>query len=172
MILALQDNPLVQPDPGLFIWTILTFLVLLWGLKRFAWGPLLQALDRRSQTIAKAVDDAERARVEVERVKQESAKILAQSRVEAEAIIMRTRADASQFREELKQQAKADAAAILAKAEREIQLESRRAIEEVRREAIDLSVAIASKLLRRNVTKEDNQALIDDTIKQLDTTKH
>jgi len=167
-----MDNPLTQVDPGLFIWTILTFLVLLFLLSKFAWRPLLAALDRRNQLIAKAVDDAEHTRQELERVKQESSQILAQARVDADGIVTRTRADANQLREELKQQARTEAEAITAKAGREIEFETRRAVEQVRREAVDLSVAIASKLLRRNVSREDNQALIDDTIKQLDTTKH
>jgi len=165
-------NPLVQPDPGLFIWTIITFLVLLFLLSKFAWRPLLAALDHRNQLIAKAVDDAEKTRQELERVKQESAQILQQARVEADGIVTRTRSDANQLREELRQQARTEAEAITAKAGREIEFETRRAVEQVRREAVDLSVAIASKLLRRNVSREDNQALIDDTIKQLDTTKH
>ena len=55
-------NPLVQPDPGLFIWTILTFLVLVALLARFAWRPLLDALERRQETIARALEDAQRAR--------------------------------------------------------------------------------------------------------------
>jgi F-type H+-transporting ATPase subunit b len=167
-----MDNPLVQVDPGLFIWTIATFVVLLILLSKFAWKPLLAALDRRNQLIAKAVDDAERTRQELERVKQESAQILQQARVEADAIVTRTRSDANQLREELRQQARTEAEAITAKAGREIEFETRRAVEQVRREAVDLSVAIASKLLRRNVSREDNQALIDDTIKQLDTTQH
>ena len=167
-----MDNPLVQVDPGLFIWTIVTFLVLLFLLSRFAWRPLLVALDRRNQLIAKAVDDAERTRQELERVKQESAQILQQARVEADGIVTRTRSYANQLREELRQQARTEAEAITAKAGREIEFETRRAVEQVRREAVDLSVAIASKLLRRNVSREDNQALIDDTIKQLDTTQH
>jgi len=167
-----MDNPLVQVDPGLFIWTIVTFLVLLFLLSKFAWRPLLAALDRRNQLIAKAVDDAEKTRQELERVKQESAQILQQARVDADGIVTRTRSDANQLREELRQQARTEAEAITAKAGREIEFETRRAIEQVRREAVDLSVAIASKLLRRNVSREDNQALIDDTIKQLDTTKH
>jgi len=166
----MQDNPLVLVDPGLFIWTMITFLVLLFLLSKFAWRPLLAALDRRNQLIAKAVDDAEKTRQELERVKQESAQILQQARVEADGIVTRTRSDANQLREELRQQARTEAEAITAKAGREIEFETRRAVEQVRREAVDLSVAIASKLLRRNVSREDNQALIDDTIKQLDTT--
>ena len=167
-----MGNPLTQPDPGLFIWTILTFLLLVGLLARFAWRPLLQALEKRSQMIAKALDDAAQAKAELEQVQKESAKILAAARVEAEAVVTRTRADAQQLREELRQKAMADAGAIMQKAEREIQFETSRAIEQVRREAVELSVAIASKLLSRTITKEDNQALIEDTLKQLETIKH
>ena len=166
------NNPLVQPDPGLFIWTILTFLVLVALLTRFAWKPLLAALEARRQLIAKAVDDAERTRKELERVQQESLGILAKTRVEAEGILSRSRADADAFREEMRQKAIVDAAAIVKRAEKEIQLETNRAVEQLRRESVDLSLAIATKLLQRNVTKDDNVALIDETIKQIDTMKH
>lgn len=167
-----MDNPLVQPDPGLFIWTILTFLVLVGLLTKFAWKPLLAALEARRALIAKAIDDAERTKKELERVQQESLGILTKARVEAESIVSRSRADAEALREEMRQKAIGDAAAIVKRAEREIQLETNRAIEQLRRESIDLSVAIATKLLQRNVTKDDNVALIDETIKQIDTMKH
>ena len=167
-----MNNPLVQPDPGLFIWTILTFLVLVALLAKFAWRPLLAALERRQQMIAKAVEDAERARVELERVKQDAAKVVADARVEGEAIIQRSRAAADRLGEELRQKAAAEAQGILTKDEREIQLETTRAIAQVRREAVELSVAIASKILHRAVSKEDNLTLIEDAIRQIDATKH
>ncbi len=84
----------------------------------------------------------------------------------------RSRAAADRLGEELRQKASAEAAGILKKAEREIQLETTRAIEQVRREAVELSVAIASKILHRNVSAEDNRALIEDSLRQLDTTRH
>ena len=87
-------NPLVQPDPGLFIWTIVTFLVLLALLAKFAWRPLLEALDKRQESIRKSLDDAQRARQELEQIHQESKRILGQARTEAEAIVATTRADA------------------------------------------------------------------------------
>lgn len=169
-----MDNPLVTPDPGLFIWTIITFVVLVSLLAKFAWGPLLAALDRREKLIAKAIDDAEKAKADLERVRQDAAKILTDARVEGEAIVTRSRAAADRLGEELRQKAAAEAQGILKKAEREIQLETTRAIEQVRREAVELSVAIASKILHRNVSAEDNRALIDDTLRQLDTdtTRH
>jgi F-type H+-transporting ATPase subunit b len=162
-------NPLVQPDPGLFVWTILTFLILVALLARFAWRPLLQALERRQATIAQSLEDAQRARQELERLQRESAKIMAQARAEAESILARSRADAEALREELKQKARTEAAAIVKNAERQIQLETARAVQQIRHEAVDLSVAIASKILRRQVTREDNEALIQEALKRVES---
>ncbi len=162
-----MNNPLVQVDPGLYVWTILTFLVLLTLLAKFAWGPLLQALAAREETIRKALADAEKARQELERLNQESEAIIRQARVEAESIVGASRADAERLRAELREKARAEADGILKNAERQIQLETARALEQIRREAADISVAIASKLLQRNITKEDNERLIEDALKQL-----
>jgi len=167
-----MDNPLVQPDPGLFIWTILTFLVLLWLLAKFAWRPLLQALEARQQLIQKSLEDAQAARRELERVSQESAQILRESRVQAEAIIAQSRSDAERLREEMKQKAKAESDTIVRNAERQIQLETGRALQQIRHEAADLSVLIASKLIQRNLSKEDNERLIDDALAQVEGLKH
>ena len=164
-----MDNPLVQPDPGLFIWTILTFLVLVALLARFAWRPLLEALERRQATIVQSLDDAQRARQELERLQRESAQMMAAARNEAEAIIARSRSDAEALREELKQKARSEAATIVKNAERQIQLETARAIQQIRHEAVDLSVAIASKILRRQVSREDNEALIQEALKQAES---
>lgn len=162
-------NPLVQPDPGLFIWTILTFLVLVALLARFAWRPLLDALERRQAAIAKSLEDAQRARQELERLQRESAEMMRQARVEADAIVSRSRSDAEALREELKQKSRAEAAAIVKNAEKQIQLETARAIQQIRNETIDLSVAIASKILRRQVSKDDHEGLIEETLKQVET---
>jgi F-type H+-transporting ATPase subunit b len=163
-----MDNPLVQLDPGLFIWTIVTFLVLLTLLAKFAWGPLLQALESRQNAIRKSLDDAQQARQELERLNQESAQIIRQARVDAEAIVTKSRADAERLREEMKQKARSEADGIVRNAERQIQLETQRALQQIRHEAIDLSVQIASKLLQRNLTKEDNERLIEDALKQVE----
>lgn len=163
-----MNNPLVQPDPGLFIWTILTFLVLVGLLARFAWRPLLQALERRQEMIARALEDAQRARQELERLQRDSAQLLAAARAESEAIVARSRSDAEVLREELRQKARAEAEAIVRNAERQIQLETARAVQQIRHEAVDLSVAIAAKILRRHVSKEDNAALIEETLKQVE----
>ena len=162
-------NSLVQVDPGLYIWSILVFLGLLVALKALAWKPLLTALKNREESISKSLDDAKAARQELERLHTESARILAEARREAEAMISRTRDDANRFREELKGKAQTEAAGILKNAERQIELETSRAVQQIRQEAVELSVAIASKLLQRNVSRADNDRLIEDTFRQLET---
>jgi F-type H+-transporting ATPase subunit b len=163
-----MNNPLVQPDPGLYIWTILTFLVLVALLAKFAWRPLLRALEERQASIRASLEEARQAREDLKRVQADAERLLAEARVEAGQIIARTREDAGRFREELKQKAQADAATLVKNAERQIQLETTRAVEQLRREAVDLSVTIASKILQRNVSQADNERLIDDTLRQLE----
>ena len=163
-----MDNPLVQADPGLFIWTILTFLVLVALLARFAWRPLLQALEGRQAAIAKSLEDAAQAQEELEHLNRESAQMMQQARVEAEAIVSRSRSDAEVLREELKQKSRAEAATIVANAEKQIQLETARAVQQIRSETIDLSVDIASKILRRQVSKTDHEGLIEETLQQVE----
>ena len=167
-----MDNPLVQPDPGLFIWTIITFLVLLTLLAKFAWRPLLQALENRHALIKKSLDDAQQAKQELERLQQESAQIIKAARVEAESIVTRSRSDGERLREEMKQKARSDAEGIVRNAERQIQLETARAVQQIRREAVDLSVMIASKIIGRNLSKADNESLIEEALKQIETPRH
>jgi F-type H+-transporting ATPase subunit b len=166
------DNPLVQPDPGLFIWTLITFLVLLTLLAKYAWGPLLRALEGRQDMIRKSLDDAQRAKEELERLNQESAQILKTARIEAEGVVSRSRADAERLREEMKQKAKSEADAIVRGAQRQIQLETDRALQQIRHEAVELSVQIASKIIQRHLSKEDNERLIDEALKQVETRRH
>ena len=161
-----MDNPLVQVNPGLFFWTILTFLALLALLTKYAWKPLLKALEERRATIEKSVEDAKRATAELQQVQVESARLLALARSEASGIVTRSRADADRFGEELRAKARDEAAAIVKNAEKEIHLETARALAQIRTEAVELSLSIATKLLRRNISAGDNEALINEAIGQ------
>ena len=167
-----MDNPLVQPDPGLFFWTILTFLTLVFLLKKFAWGPLLKALEERQETIRKSLDDAEQAKQELTRLQDESAQIIAEARAEAQSIVTKSRAEAERVREDLKEKAKNEADAILKNAERQIHLETDRAVQQIRQEVVELSLNVASKLIRKNLTQEDNDALIQESLSQIASSRH
>src|SRR5262245_15831988 len=135
-----MNNPLVQVDPGLFIWTILTFLVLVAVLAKFAWRPLLQALEARQQAIKKSLEDADRANQELARLQRESTKIINQARLEAESILTTTRSDAERLREELRAKAKDEAEGMIRNAEQQIRLQTRQALQEIRHEVADMAV--------------------------------
>ena len=167
-----MDNPLVQVEPGLFIWTIITFLVLLYLLARFAWGPLLKALEERQEMIRKSLDDADQAKQELERLHQESAQIIAEARAEAQSIVAKSRAAAETVREDLKRKAKEEGAALIRGAQHQIQLETARAVQQIRHEIVDLSLAVASKLIKKNLTQEDNDALIQESLTQIDASRN
>ena len=136
-------------------------------LGKFAWGPVLGLLQEREKFIHKSLADAKRDREEAEaRLKEYAAKIQA-ARAESAALVDEARRDAERLREDLKQRARTEAEGMIQNAERQISLQTQRAIQEIRREAVDLSVAIASKIIQRNLTKEDNQRLIDEAIRQV-----
>jgi len=164
-----MDNPLVQPDPGLFLWTILTFLVLLGLLAKFAWKPLLALLDRREEMIRQSLDDAEKAKQELQRLQQESKQILSKARMEAQSILAKIRSEAEKLKGEIRQKAKVQADSILRDAEKQIQVETEKAIAVVKNEVVDLSLMVASKLIKKNLSKEDNQSLIEESLKQVES---
>ena len=162
-------NPLVTPDPGLFLWTILVFLALVAALTIFAWKPLLKALDARQESIRKSLDDAQAAKRELERLQSESTEILRKAHTEAEGIVSKSWSDAEKLREDMKVKAKAESDAIIKEARRQIELETGRALREIRGEVANLSVSIASKLIQKNFSKEDNDRLVQETLRQMDS---
>ena len=164
-----MNNPLLTLDPGLAIWTIITFLVLFALLAKFAWKPILAFLATREEAIKMSLENAQTAKKELERLQQESAQIIRKAHGEAESIVSRSWSDAEKVREEMKQKAKTEADAIVKESQRQIELETGRALRQIRSEVADLSIAIASKVIQRNVSKEDNSRLIEDTLKQIDS---
>ena len=164
-----MDNPLIQVDPGLFIWTILTFLVLLGLLGKFAWKPLLAALDSRHELIKNSLDDADKAKQELERLQQDSREIISEARVEAQSIVAKSRSEAEKLKGEMRQKAKEEADSIVRSAEKQIQVETEKAIAEIRGEVVDLSLLVASRLVKKNLSKEDNQSLIEESLKQIES---
>jgi F-type H+-transporting ATPase subunit b len=157
---------------GNAVWTLAIFLLVVGILGKFAWGPVLALLQQREEFIHRSLADAKRDRDEAEaRLKEYAAKIQS-ARAEAGAIVEEARRDAEHLREDLRQRARSEAETMIKNAERQISLQTERAVQEIRREAVDLSVAIASKIIQRNLTKEDNQRLIDEALKQVGTPKH
>ena len=162
-----MDNPLVQLDPGLFVWTIITFLILLGLLSKFAWKPLLHALEKRENEIVRSLKDAEKARKELDRLTSEGDEIIAKARSEAQAIIGEGKKAADQLKESTLSKAKETAAANLDDAKEQIKMEKEKAIAEIKGEVVGLSLSIAEKLVKKNLNEEDNKSLINESLKNI-----
>ena len=169
---AAEEAPAAGLSPfagnvGNAVWTLLIFVVVVVVLGKFAWGPVLALLQQREQFIHKSLSDAKRDREQAAASLQEYMAKLQSAQAEAGRMVDEARRDAERLRQELRQKATTEAEGILTNAQRQIQLETARALQQIRNEAADLGVAIASKLIQRNLTREDNEKLIEDALKQL-----
>ena len=171
MPLAAAEEAPLSPFAGNLgnaLWTLGIFLIVVFVLGKFAWGPVLSLLKQREEFIHKSLSDAKRDRDAAEaRLKEHAAK-LQSAQAEAVSIIEDARRDAERLREELKTRARSEADTMVKNAGRQIEMQTTRAMQQIRQEAVDLSVTIASKLLERNISREDNEKLIADALKQIE----
>jgi len=162
-----MDNPLVQPDPGLYIWSIVIFLVLLFLLMKFAWKPLLVMLEKREDNIRKSLLDAEKARDELANVKEDTEKLLDKARTESQAIVAAGKKNAERMKDEIIDKAQSKSDALLVDAKKQIDIEKDRAIADVKAEVVNLSMEVAEKLIKKNLSKEDNLKLINESLNSI-----
>lgn len=160
-------DKLFAPDLGLAIWTLLTFLTLLFILGKYAWGPLLGALDARQKRIQGDIDDARVQRDEAEALLAKYREQLAEGRRQAQALVAESREAAEQLRRELEARAREESQTILAGARREIERERDAAVDAVRREAVEVAMAAASRLLGERIDSERDRKLVTDYIEDL-----
>jgi F-type H+-transporting ATPase subunit b len=154
-------DKLLSVNPGLAIWTIVSFLAFFLILRRVAWGPILQALDRREKRIREAIESADKARADAERVLAEQQESLKEAREEARAILAEATADAERRGAELFAESRKEAERLLDRARAEIRSEETQAVERVRREAVDIALDAASKLIERSMTDADHRRLVE-----------
>ena len=160
-------NPLVQLDPGLFIWTIITFLLLCSVLAKYAWKPLLNALENREKDIQSSIEDAKIAKNELEQLNDDAEKIIAEARSEAQEIRSEAKTSAEKIKAEIRTQAEDDVKKIKDEANSQIQVEKDKAISEIRQEVVTLTMLVAEKVIGKNLSVEDNQELIETSITDL-----
>ena len=164
-----MNNPLVQLDPGLFVWTILTFLLLVFVLAKFAWKPLLKMLQDREDMIRSSLEDAEKAKSELERLNKESEAIMAKARSEAQSILADGKAAAEKVKDGIIAKSKEQANKIREDAENQIQVEKDKAISEIKEEVVNLTLSVAEKLIQKNLSDADNKSLIEESLKKVQT---
>ena len=158
---------LLDPHVGLIIWTIITFLVVLLVLKKFAWPQLLASLDEREKRISDALAAAEQARQEAEEVLREHRQKLAAAEEEARQVVAEARAAGANVRQTIVSQAREEAERMLDQARTSIESEKRVAIAELRRETANLAVQAAGVLIDANLDDEKNRGLVDDLIAKI-----
>jgi F-type H+-transporting ATPase subunit b len=164
----LATNPLIQVTPGLMIWTIICFLIVLFVLKRFAFKPIQEMIDQRRERIEQAVAEADRARAEAQNVLEEHRKLVAQAKGEGEEILAEARRIADAQRERVRVETDEDRARRLEETRRQIEQATQQALGEIRDEVGRLSLLAAEKVTGKSLTDADHQRLIDEALADID----
>jgi F-type H+-transporting ATPase subunit b len=161
-------NFLVSPELGLMIWALLAFGATLFLLNKLAFPRIAEALDRRRRAIDESIAAAERAKSEADELLEEYRARLREAREQAEDIVARARKAADNVAEETKVEASKQREELLAAARRDIEHETRRALDELRREVADLTVTATEKITRKSLTDEDHRRLIEEALQEVD----
>jgi F-type H+-transporting ATPase subunit b len=164
----LASNPLIQVIPGLMIWTIVCFLVVLFVLKRYAFGPVQQMIDARRERIQSALDEADASRAEARNLLEEHKKLIGQAKTESEEILSEARRIAEAQRERVKVETEEDRQRRLEETRRQIEQATTQALGQIRDEVGKLSLLAAEKITRKSLTGEDQQRLIDEALAEID----
>ncbi len=166
--MPLATNPLIQVTPGLMIWTIVCFLITLFVLKRYAFGPIQKAIDERRERIRHSLDEADRAREEARKLLEEHRKLIGSAKTDAEEILAEARRVAESNERRMRDELEADRQRRLEDTRKQIEAETRRALEQIRLEVVDLSLLAATKVTGKSLDDADHRRLIDEAVADLD----
>ena len=159
---------LITPDVGLLFWTLISFTILYLILRKFAWGPILGAVNEREEGIRNALLLAEKAREEMASLQSDNEQTLKKARAEREALFKEAREIKQKLIDEAKNQAKSEAKKIIIQAQETIQSEKNAAIVDLKNQVASLSVDIAEKVLQENVSNDKAQmSLVQELIKDV-----
>jgi F-type H+-transporting ATPase subunit b len=164
---ASGESPLFSLNPGVMIWTIVIFLGLVIVLGRYAWRPILGALEARERRIQEILDAAARDREEAERALEEQRRQLNEARQSTQQMLADGRQAAERVRQELLDAARHQQEEMLVRARDDIRREREAAIEELRREAVDLSLAAASQLMQKRMDSAEDRRLVKESLARL-----
>lgn len=160
---------LMSLQVNLMFWTLLIFVVLYFILSKFAFGPITAAVEAREKALEKAIEDAKRDREEAAKLLQSHQQALEAARGEAQKLIADGRAVAEKMRADLLEQTRREQQDMLERARREIESEKSKAVAQLRREAVDLALAGASKAIEQNLESEKNRKLVESYLASLGT---
>ncbi len=158
---------LLDVNPGLLIWTTITFFIVFFMLRFFAWKPIAQAIDARADRIHADLERAESIRKEAEAKYEEYLQKLNSLRQEGHDIVQEAKKDAEKLRQEILDTARKEAEAARLRGVREIQLAKDTALEQLHQEVVNLSIAVAGQLIGRNLNAEDHKRFVTDSVKKI-----
>jgi F-type H+-transporting ATPase subunit b len=158
---APPSSSLLTPNGGLIVWTLVIFLILFVILAKFAFGPITEQVRQREQALADALESAKRDRAEAAKLLEEQRALLVSSRDEGQKLIADARGVSEQMRQDIVTQAHAQQTDILNRTREEIRNERDKAIAELRREAIDLAILGASRVIEKNLDDATNRELVE-----------
>ena len=164
----LASNALIQVTPGLMIWTIVCFLITLYVLKRYAFGPIQRTIDERRERIRQAIDEADKAREEARRLLEEHRALIGRAKSDAEEILADARKVGEASVRRMREETEADRQRRLEETRRQIEAETRRGLEQIRAEVAELSLLAATKVTRKALDDEDHRRLIEEAVGELD----
>jgi F-type H+-transporting ATPase subunit b len=167
-MLPLADNALIEPIPGLMVWTLVSFAIAFFVLRRYAFGPIQKLIDERRERIRQSLEEADRARDEARRLLEEHRALIAQARREGEEILAEARRVADSQRERVKAEAEEDRQRRMDETRRQIEAETQRALGVIRTEVAELALLAAEKVTAKSLTDDDHRRLIDEAINELD----
>ena len=156
----------LMPEPGLFLWTLVTFFIVLFILKAKAWGPLMDALDDREKRIDEALSSAEKAKEEAQKVSNEYDMLIKKAQSEAQEIIAKSKEAGDKLKEDIENKAKEKANELMYKTEKEIDSAKIRAIDDIKLASIDLAIQAASKIIDKNLDDSTNKDIAKTTINE------
>ena len=154
-------DKLLTLEPGMIIWTFISFAILLWTLKKFAWKPMLEMLDGREQRIRGDLDRAEKARLESEQLMLQHKEMISKAEQQAYAVIDDAKKSADKVREGIVQAAHEQTRQMIEQAKGEIIREKETALAQLRSEVADLAIQAAGKILREDLNDDRHKILVD-----------
>ncbi len=159
---------LVTPDIGLMIWTLLAFGITFWVLRKFAWPKIAEALDRRAALITESISSAESHRVEADKVLAEYRQRLAEAREQADEILDRARKAAETTKADAVSEGQAKREELVEAARRDIEGETRRALDQIRKEVADLTVLATERVTRKSLDDAAQKDLVEEALREVD----
>ncbi len=168
LLAAGGDNPLISISLGVMIWTLIAFGVTMWLLSKVAFPRIAEALDRRRKAIDDSIEHAERMRRESDELLEEYRARLREAREQADDIVVRARKAAERVNDDAKEKATQQREELLAAARRDIETETRRSLEEIRKEVANLTVVATEKVTRKSLDDDDHRRLIEDALSEVD----